>query len=203
MSRDDIRIRVAAPDDAEELLAIYAPYVRNTAVTFEYDVPRLDEFRARMESTLKMYPYLVAEKEGELLGYAYSGAFVGRAAYGWAAETSIYVKTANRRMGIGGQLYTALEGLAKAQNILNLNACIGYPETPDPYLTDDSVRFHRHLGYHMVGRFHHCGYKFGRWYHMVWMEKLLGEHPAVPAAVIGFPDLKASVFPSLGIQPPR
>lgn len=203
MNRDAIRIRVAALDDAEDLLAIYAPYVQNTAVTFEYDVPRLEDFQSRMETTLKQYPYIVAEKGGEILGYAYSGAFVGRAAYGWAAEVTVYVKETKRGNGIGGKLYAALEGLSKAQHILNLNACIAYPETPDAYLTDNSMQFHRHLGYRMVGKFHQCGYKFGRWYHMVWMEKMLGEHPADPPAVIGFPDLKPSVFQSLGIQLPR
>lgn len=82
---------------------------------------------------------------------------------------------------------TAVAG--DAQHILNLNACIGYPETEDEYLTKDSVRFHTHMGYSMVGEFHKCGYKFGRWYNMVWMEKLIGEHADQPEPVIAFPRL--------------
>ena len=92
MEYNSIQIRTAAAEDAWELLKIYKPYVKKTAITFEYDVPTPEEFKARIENTLKKYPYLVAEKDGELLGYVYTGPFVGRAAYGWAAEVSIYLK---------------------------------------------------------------------------------------------------------------
>ena len=87
-----MQIRIASLDDAEELLKIYAPYVEKTAITFEYEVPTLEEFKNRMTRVLERYPYLVAEKEGELLGYAYVSPFKERPAYNWAVETSIYVK---------------------------------------------------------------------------------------------------------------
>ncbi|MCQ5130618.1 GNAT family N-acetyltransferase [Butyricicoccus faecihominis] len=193
MQSDDIRIRAATTADAEQLLAIYAPYVSKTAITFEYETPSLAAFQERIENTLKRYPYIVAEKNGEILGYAYTGAFVGRAAYDWAAEVSIYLKESRRGIGLGRMLYGALEELSKAQHILNLNACIGYPEHEDTYLTRNSVQFHAHLGYAIVGRFHKCGYKFGTWYDMVWMEKLLGEHPDVPAPLIPFPELRGKM----------
>ena len=77
-------------------------------------------------------------------------------------------------MGYGRKLYHVLEAISTAQNILNLNVCIGYQEVEDEYLTANSAQFHAHLGYHMVGEFHKCGYKFGRWYNMVWMEKWIG-----------------------------
>ena len=96
-------------------------------------------------------------------------------------------------MGIGRALYEALEKVSRAQNILNLNACIGYPEADDEYLTGNSVQFHGHMGYRMVGEFHKCGYKFGRWYNMVWMEKLLGEHGENPKEVIPFPALAGHI----------
>lgn len=86
-----VTIRVASPDDAPALLGIYAPYVEETAITFEYEVPTEAEFRRRIEATGARYPYLVAEQDGTILGYAYLSAFVGRAAYDWAAETSIYL----------------------------------------------------------------------------------------------------------------
>ena len=98
--KDRIDIRVATPEDAKELLAIYAPYVEETAITFEYTVPTAEEFAGRMKKTLTRYPYLVAEKEGELLGYAYAGPFKAKAAYDWSVETTIYVKKDCKRSGI-------------------------------------------------------------------------------------------------------
>ena len=86
-----IEIRAATPDDAEKLLEIYRYYVLNTAISFEYNAPDLEEFRARIVKTLQKYPYLVAEQEGVILGYAYAGPFVGRKAYDWSAETTVYV----------------------------------------------------------------------------------------------------------------
>lgn len=189
ISEDKLTIRIARPEDAEELLEIYTPYVEKTAISFECETPGPEEFRRRICNTLKKYPYLLAEQEGRILGYAYTGPFVGRAAYGWAAETTIYLREGCKRKGIGTSLYTALESVSKAQNILNLNACIGYPEQEDEYLTLDSVRFHEHMGYSMVGKFHNCGYKFGNWYHMAWMEKKIGEHVPCPSPVIAFPEL--------------
>lgn len=191
---DKIQIRTASTDDAATLLEIYRPYVEKTAITFEYDVPSLEEFTARIRNTLKKYPYIVAERNREILGYAYAGAFKSRAAYDWAVEMSIYLKDGKKNMGIGRMLYTAIEKLCKAQNITNLNACIGYPETEDEYLTKNSAQFHEHMGYRMVGEFRQCGYKFGRWYNMVWMEKIIGVHQPDPASVIPFPDLAVGVL---------
>ena len=158
-----------AQADAEALLRIYAPYVRETAITFEYEVPSPEEFQSRIRRTLEKYPYLIAEREGHCVGYAYAGAFHARAAYDWAVETSVYVERGLRRQGVGQRLYTALEEILTLQNILNLNACIAYPAEEDPYLTRDSADFHQRLSYQLVGRFHQCGYKFGRWYDMIWM----------------------------------
>ena len=199
MEYNSIQIRTAAAEDAWELLKIYKPYVKKTAITFEYDVPTPEEFKARIENTLKKYPYLVAEKDGELLGYVYTGPFVGRAAYGWAAEVSIYLKEGSQRLGLGKRLYQAIEEISRAQNILNLNACIGSPETEDEYLTRNSIQFHSHMGYRWVGEFYKCGYKFGRWYNMVWMDKIIGEHPAEPMAVIPFPELDRDVLDRAGV----
>ena len=166
-------IRTATIADAEEILAIYAPYVEQTAITFEYDVPSLEEFKGRIEATLKKYPYIVAEQKGEILGYAYAGAFKARAAYARSVELSIYIKQERKRTGLGTVLYHELEERLKQQGILNLYACISYPEKEDEYLTKDSVRFHEKRGFSLVGMFHQCGYKFNRWYHMVWMEKII------------------------------
>ena len=169
-------IRKAQVSDAAELLEIYRPYVEHTAITFEYTVPELDEFAGRISHTLERYPYIVAERDGAIIGYAYVSRFVGRAAYDWAVETSIYVAENERRTGIGKRLYFALEDILKKQGILNMEACIGVAEKEDEYLNNNSEHFHEHLGYRLVGEFKKCGYKFGRWYNMVWMEKFIGEH---------------------------
>lgn len=176
---ESIEIRKASGNDAEELLGIYAPYVKNTAITFEYDVPTLENFRSRIKSTLKKYPYLVAVCDGKIVGYAYAGAFVGRAAYDWSAELSIYVDSKMKRSGIGGKLYRELEDELSKMGIVNLYACVGSPVTEDEYLTRNSIEFHEHLGFKTVGKFSKCGYKFGHWYDMVWMEKIIGEHKSV------------------------
>lgn len=177
---NNIEIKIAAPSDAEALLHIYAPYIKNTAVTFEYEVPSVEEFRKRIVHTLKKYPYLLAVQGDEILGYAYAGPLHVRAAYAWSAETSIYVKKDHKRKGTGRALYEALEYVLKKQNVINSNACIAYPEREDQFLTRDSVNFHSRLGYQKVAEFHQCAYKFGTWYNMVWMEKFLSEHPKKP-----------------------
>lgn len=182
-------IRPATIDDAEELLNIYAPYVKNTAITFEYKVPSLTEFKHRIECTLQRYPYIVITDGDKIDGYAYTSAFSNRDAYDWAVETTIYLNQNKRKSGLGKRLYEALEKISQAQNIINLNACIGVPEEDDEYLTGNSASFHKHLGYRLVGRFHKCGYKFNRWYDMVWMEKCIGAHPEYPQQIIPFRQL--------------
>lgn len=195
----NIIIRTAGAKDAPALLDIYAPYVEKTAISFEYEVPSTEEFQARIENILQKYPWLVAEKNGELLGYAYTHAFVGRAAYDHCAETTIYLKENRKRMGLGKKLYLALEEISKAQNIYSLNACIGYPQTEDEHLTMNSIQFHEHMDYRFVGRFYKCGYKFGTWYDMAWMEKILREPPKNPPAVVPFPELKETPFITNGV----
>ena len=186
-----VSIRFARPEDAEALAAIYAPYVLRTAITFEYEPPTAEEFRRRIEAVQRRYPYLAAEEDGELLGYCYASAFKGRAAYDWAAETSIYIRMDAHRRGLGTRLYAVLEDLLRAQGILDMLASIALPVREDEYLTLDSVRFHAALGFREVARFPDIGNKFGRWYSMVWMDKVLGEHgpepgPVRPVSALGF-----------------
>ena len=166
-------IRSAATEDADRLLEIYSYYVENTAISFEYETPSLEEFRGRISHTLEKYPYLVAEENGVIQGYAYAGVFKGRAAYDHCCEVTIYLDRDSKGKGYGRALYEALEDALKKQGILNLYACIGDPIVEDEYLTKDSEKFHQHMGYTKVGEFHKCGYKFGRWYNMIWMEKII------------------------------
>lgn len=184
-----MEIRTAKIEDAAEILKIYAPYVEKTAITFEYDVPTLEEFKRRIENTLKNYPYLVAEDKGEILGYCYCSPFKEREAYKYSVETTIYIREDSKGRGIGKLLYEKLEEILKRQNITNLNACIGSCEIEDETLTNDSTRFHEHMGYKLVGEFHNCGYKFGRWYNMLWMEKFILDHLDAPGDFIPYGEL--------------
>jgi L-amino acid N-acyltransferase YncA len=170
-------------DDVAELLSIYEPYVTNTAITFEYDVPALEEFQERIAKISSKYPYIKAVEQGEILGYAYAHAFRERRAYDWSVETTIYVKQGSHRRGIGTSLYRELEQRLKRMGILNMNACIAVVAKEDEHLTGASCRFHESMGFTPAGRFHNAGYKFQKWYDIVWMEKLLGEHSAFPQDV--------------------
>ncbi len=185
-----VEIRRVSPEDAEALLAIYAPYVRETAITFEYEPPAPKEFRKRISETLRRYPYLAAVREGRIVGYAYAGPFQKRAAYDWSAEVTVYVDREQRRSGVGAALYRRLERALGEMGVRNLYACVASVEEPDEHLTRDSVLFHERMGYVTVGRFRQCGYKFGRWYDMVWMEKIIGEHPPEAENVRAYPELE-------------
>ncbi len=189
-----IKLRIATVEDASELLEIYSYYVTNTAITFEYDVPTLKEFETRMEGILPQYPYLIAEFEGKIVGYAYASPFKARAAYQWNVETSIYVHKDYKGNRIGKVLYDTLEKILKVQNVLNMNACIAYAVTEDEYLTNDSKKFHEKLGFSLVGEFHQSGFKYNRWYNMIWMEKSIGEHTENPVPVVWFKDLREKLY---------
>lgn len=186
-------VRRAVLADAERILEIYDYYVINTAVTFEYDTPSREEFKKRMERTMSRYPYLVIEKDGVIQGYACAGPFIGRAAYDWSCETTIYLDHSALKCGMGRKLYGALETALRMMGIRNLYACVACPETNDKYLTMNSADFHAHMGFVKTGEFRKCGYKFSRWYNMIWMEKIIGKHPVHPEMVTGFPELKVSI----------
>lgn len=174
MEEKEVIIRKACPDDAERLVAIYSHYVENTAVSFEYVTPSVREFRSRIENTVRKYPYLVAESGGTIFGYAYAGPLGIRAAFAWSCEVSIYIDKNARRHGYGRKLYEALENELRQMGIRNLYASIASPVSEDPFLTGDSEIFHGRLGFRKCGEFHKCGFKFGRRYNLIWMEKFIG-----------------------------
>ena len=151
--RPDILIRVARVEDAEDLLNIYAYYVKNTAISFEHEVPSLEEFKGRIKETLKNYPYLVAEIDGKIIGYVYANRFRTRAAFSWCAATSIYINMDYRRLGIGRILYEELEKILVKQNLINLYAAVANPSEEDEYLTRNSEHFHEKMGYKTVAKF--------------------------------------------------
>lgn len=172
----NIEIRYATVNDAEEILAIYSPYVENTAVSFEYEPPAIEEFRDRIRNTLEKFPYLVAVSDGEIIGYTYAGQFHPRAAFLHSAELSVYLRQDMRGKGIGRKLYSEMEKLLKAKGFINLYALVAYADEEDEYISHDSVIFHEVMGYKTVGKCNKCGFKFGRWYDMLYMEKFIGQH---------------------------
>jgi phosphinothricin acetyltransferase len=182
----DIIIRTATVADARALLEIYSYYVENTAISFDCNTPTIDEFSDKITATLQAYPYIVAELGGELIGYAYASPFKERKAYDWSVEATIYIKQGYTKQGYGKMLYMELERLLRKQNILNVNACIAYTDNEDKYLTNNSMHFHERMGYRLVGKFNKCGYKFGTWYDMIWMEKIIGSHTEKAPGIIPF-----------------
>lgn len=113
-----LTIRPASLSDAQAIQTIYAPYVEKTAITFEYEVPSVQEFEKRISKTIEKYPYLVAEENGQVLGYAYASTYYARTAYDWTTELSIYLHEDARGRGLGSQLYDALEEELKKTRLL-------------------------------------------------------------------------------------
>lgn len=168
-----MKILDVTPDDAQKILDIYAPYILETAVTFEYDIPSVEEFRERIVDALKKHVYIMAVDEaGEVLGFTFAHAFRPRRAYDHCVETTIYLNKNNRGQGIGRILYEELERRLKNMGYTHLYACVAIGE--DEYLTDASPKFHKAMGYREVGTFTGCGRKFNHTYDMVWFEKIIG-----------------------------
>ena len=186
----EITIRTVTIDDAQALLDIYAYYVKNSSLTFEYEVPTIEEFKNRITHTLEIYPYLVAQSGDEIIGYAYAGRFHTRDAYAWDVEMSIYLKKNIRRQGIGKRLYSLLEEILKEQNIIKTLAHITLPV--DEYSDFNSMQFHERMGYHLVGQFDHIGYKFGRWYSTIYMDKMIGVPLDDMPAIRSFHEVRAN-----------
>ena len=159
-------IRIATEADVPAILAIYAPYVENTTVSFEYDVPCKNEFMQRFYTITAQFPWLVWEENGEILGYAYASPPYTRAAYRWCAEPSVYLKPEAHGRKIGTRLYAALEEILQLQGYQVLYALITEENTP-------SLWFHEKLGYRKSVLFPNCGFKMGRWLGVIWLQKRL------------------------------
>ena len=157
-------IRIATEADVPEILAIYAPYVENTTVTFEYDVPTPDAFLDRFRKITEQFPWLVWEEDGKILGYAYGSAPFQRDAYRWCAEDSVYLLPEARNKGIGTKLCTALEKILFYQGYRRIYALITAEN-------QSSITFHKKLGFTLRGELPEAGFKFGRWVGVVWMDK--------------------------------
>ncbi|AYG00817.1 GNAT family N-acetyltransferase [Lactococcus allomyrinae] len=161
-----MKFRLATTADATELLKIYKPYVEKTAITFEYEVPTVEDFAQRIEKTASVFPYLLAIENGKIIGYAYAGRYRERAAYDWVVELSIYLDENERHHGTGTILYEKLLTALSLLNYQRAYACITYPNPA-------SMAFHEKFGFEAIGIFQKSGYKFGKWYGIQWMDLLL------------------------------
>lgn len=179
-----VTLRVATPDDATDVAALYAPIVRGTVISFEYDVVTPEQMRHRMVTTLERHPWLVAHADDTLLGYAYAGRHRSRKAYAWSADVSVYVAGSARRQGVGRALYTALLDLLRAQGYANAFAGVALPNAA-------SVALHRGVGFTPIGVYRSVGWKFGAWHDVGWWQRELTSHQpgAAPAPPIAFPHL--------------
>jgi L-amino acid N-acyltransferase YncA len=179
------QIRVAEPVDAPEIVAIYAPYILHTSTSFEYDVPTVDEFSARIENGLRTLPWLVCDHDGSIIGYSYATHHRERKAYQWSVETSVYVKEGFHGKGVALTLYTALFNLLKKQGFVNAYAGISQPNSR-------SVAFHSKCGFTDVGLYKKVGYKAGAWHDVLWMHLMLTEPPLKPENPVPFSMLVSS-----------
>ncbi|MDO5401709.1 MAG: GNAT family N-acetyltransferase [Eubacteriales bacterium] len=159
-------LRIATKADVPAMLDIYGPYILHSTATFEYTVPSPAEFTARFEAVTAQYPWLVWEEDGEILGYAYASAPYARAAYAWCAEPSVYLRPRARGRGIGKKLCAVLENVLDAQGYVVMYSLICSENQA-------SIRFHTKNGYSIRSEFPDCGFKFGRWLGLIWMEKRL------------------------------
>lgn len=163
-------IRDARRSDVPAMLAIYAPFVEHTAVSFEYDVPTEAEFARRLEEHQAAFPWLVCEENGRVMGYAYAGRAFERAAYGWNAEISCYLAPELRGRGVGRRLYARIEEILTRLGYYKLFAVVTSANAP-------SVAFHHALGFRDAACFCNVGYKQGGWYDVLWLEKTLCDRP--------------------------
>ncbi len=162
-------IRFANTADAEAMLDIYSPFIVNSATSFETEVPTIEQFASRITATTQQYPWLVADADGQVAGYAYASKHRERAAYQWSVETSVYVHPSFYRKNIGTHLYTALLSLLKQQGFVNAYAGIALPNIA-------SEKLHKSLGFEEVGVYKNIGFKLGKWHDVKWMAKHLNNH---------------------------
>ena len=167
-------IRPAVKSDLPAMLAVYAPYVTDTEITFEYEPPSEAAFAARFARVTKYYPWLVLEEEGRILGYAYADRAFEKAAYAWCADMTIYLDRKTVGQGRGRALYLALEEAVREKGIVILYALVTASNEP-------SLRFHASLGYREIGRLPASGWKHNKWNDVVWLEKRLAPPDQPPA----------------------
>jgi len=161
-----VSIRQVRETDAADLLRIYAPYVERTAVSFETEAPTVDEFAARIRKVLGAWQWLVAERDGSPIGYAYGSVHRDRPAYRWSVEVTAYIDAAAQRQGVGRALYSRL-----FDDLARLGYCMAFAGVTLP--NDSSVGLHTAVGFEPIGVFRAIGWKFGKWHDVAWFQRKL------------------------------
>ncbi|HUF92565.1 MAG TPA: arsinothricin resistance N-acetyltransferase ArsN1 family B [Candidatus Limnocylindria bacterium] len=167
-------IRLALERDTEQIAGIYAPVVRDTAISFEVEPPTAAEMARRLADSLPHFPWLVADHAGEILGYVYAGTHRARAAYRWSVDTTVYVHPRVHRAGVGRALYTSLLQVLAIQGFYTAYAGITLPNA-------GSVGLHEAVGFQPLGVYRGVGYKLGAWHDVGWWERAISPRPPVPA----------------------
>jgi len=183
-------IRLATAEDSAAILAIYVPYIRDTSITFETDIPTVAEFANRIETYLQSFPWLVYEHEGMIAGYAYAARHRERTAYQWSVECSVYIAETSFRSGIARALYTALLDILKHQGFTLAYAVINLPNP-------QSVGFHESLGFTYFATYEKVGYKLGKWKNVGWWRRQLNDFIQEPAAPVKFSEIDTSILPEI------
>jgi L-amino acid N-acyltransferase YncA len=178
-------IRLATRDDAGQIQAIYAPFCRHTAVSFEVEPPSVDEMRRRIVKTLTLFPWLVCAEQGHVLGYAYASRHRERAGYRWSVDVSVYVREGHRRTGRGRALYTALLEALRIQGFYNVLAGVSVPNPA-------SVGLHHAMGFVPIGTYSGIGYKCGKWQDVMWLERSLRPRESAPVEPLNFQTVRRS-----------
>jgi Sortase and related acyltransferases len=180
-------VRIASPDDAPKILEIYAPYILETSISFEMNVPTVAEFQNRMQHYLQRFPWIICEVNGQTAGYVYASLYREREAYQWNCECSAYLSNKFRGKGIAAILYNALFDILKKQRIINVYAGITLPNPA-------SQRFHEKCGFKQFALYKNVGYKFGKWHDVGWWELQLNPHDPKPAPLLLFPRMDQSTI---------
>jgi phosphinothricin acetyltransferase len=177
-----MEIRVASEDDAEAIVRIYAPIVRDTAISFEDEVPTVGEMRKRIREKLRTYPWFVAEEEGELLGYGYAGPLRSRAAYRWSAEVSMYIRPDVHKKGVGTAIGMKLTEVLLRMGVVNL-----FGGTTLPNAASEGI--YRASGFEQSGVWRNAGFKLGRWHDVGWFQRAIRDVDGEPPPFVPFSQL--------------
>lgn len=180
-------IRTAKPRDAASILEIYTPYILNTAISFETEIPSLENFEHRIITYQESWPWLVYEVDGVVAGYAYATKHRERAAYQWCVESSVYVSGHFQKKGIAKALYATLFSLLKLQGCRNVYAGITLPN-------EKSVSFHKKLGFSKIADYKNIGYKLGKWNTVSWWELKVNDYTNDPKAPTKFNELDPALL---------
>ena len=183
-------IRLANTADAASVLAIYAPYITHTSLTFETEVPSLEQFAARIGYYMEQWPWLVCEADGTIAGYAYASRYRERAAYQWSVECSVYVHDDFQRYGVARALYESLFEILRRQGYRNVYAVINLPN-------EKSVALHERCGFHYFATYEQVGYKLGKWKNVGWWRLILNDFSGEPAPPVHFARLDKAFLDDL------